>query len=215
MGKQESIIDVIQKMVQEGQSREKILSTLKDLGVNEEQSKRLLLIAEADTFTLLRKEINNLVKEEMISQKKDFEEDIRKDLSLIEQEEKITVANIATTQLKEVKNDMMSESRGFEDRINRVINESQKTVSLVKVALDSLNSRLAQSELDVEQMKVHKFRKTSIVFSYGMLAIGVVLLGVAGFLMFTKWGALDAGQIIIIGILMLASIVLMFASIIG
>jgi len=215
MGKQESIIDVIQKMVQEGQSREKILSTLKDLGVNEEQSKRLLLIAEADTFTLLRKEINNLVKEEMISQKKEFEEDIRKDLSLIEQEEKITVANIATTQLKDVKNDMLSESRGFEDRVNRVINESQKTVSLVKVALDSLNSRLAQSELDVEQMKVHKFRKTSIVFSYGMLAIGVVLLGVAGFLMFTKWGALDAGQIIIIGILMLASIVLMFASIIG
>ncbi|MFA6064460.1 MAG: hypothetical protein WCW44_01440 [archaeon] len=215
MGKQESIIDVIQKMVQEGQSREKILSTLKDLGVNEEQSKRLLLIAEADTFTLLRKEINSLVREEMVSQKKDFEELIRKDLSLIEEEEKLKVADIATTQLKDVKQDILVESRGFEDRINRVINESQKTVSLVKVALDSLNSRLAQTELDVEQMKVHKFRKTSIVFSYGMLVIGVVLLGVAGFLMFSKWGMLDAGQIIIIGILMLASIVLMFASIIG
>ena len=215
MGKQESIIDVIQKMVQEGQSREKIISTLHELGVNEEQSKRLLLIAEADTFTLLRKEINNLVKDEMISQKKDFEQLIRKDLSLIEEEEKLKVADIATTQLRDVKDNMLVESRGFEDRINRVINDSQKTVSLVKVALDSLNSRLAQIELDVEQMKVHKFRKTSVFFSYGMLALGAVLLCVAGFLMFVKWGALDAGQIIIIGILMLASIVLMFASIIG
>ena len=37
--KNESIIQVIQKMVQEGQSREKIVSTLKDLGVNDEQAK--------------------------------------------------------------------------------------------------------------------------------------------------------------------------------
>ena len=215
MGKQESIIDVIQKMVQEGQSREKIISTLHDLGVNDEQSKRLLLIAEADTFTLLRKEINNLVKEEMVSQKKDFEEVIRHDLSLIEEEEKLKVGEIATTQLKDVKDNILSQSKGFEDRVNKVINDSQRTVSLVKVALDSLNSRLAQMELDVEQMKVHKFRKTSIIFSYAMLGIGAVLLCVAGFLMFTKWGILDAGQVIIIGILMLASIVLMFASIIG
>ena len=70
MGNKGSIIDIIQKMVQEGQPQEKILQTLKDLGVNEEQSKRLLLIAEADTFTLLKKEINSLVKDELLLQKR-------------------------------------------------------------------------------------------------------------------------------------------------
>jgi hypothetical protein len=215
MGKQESIIEVIQKMVQEGQSREKIIDTLHELGVNEEQSKRLLLIAEADTFTLLRKEINSLVKDEMVSQKKDFEELIKKDLNTIEGEEKVRLNELATKQLIGVKDDMLVESRGFEDRINKVINESQRTVSMVKVALDSLNTRIAQMEIDVEQMKVHKFRKTSVIFSYMMLALGAVLLLVACFLMLTNWGSLDASQIIIIGILMLASIVLMFASIIG
>ena len=34
MGNKGSIIDIIQKMVQEGQPQEKILQTLKDLGVN-------------------------------------------------------------------------------------------------------------------------------------------------------------------------------------
>jgi hypothetical protein len=215
MAKQESIIEVIQKMVQEGQPREKILDTLHDLGVGEDQAKRLLLIAEADTFTLLRKEINGLVRDEMLLQKKDFEGLIRKDLSMIEEEEKVKVSEIATSQLKDVKDDIIAESRVFEDRVNKVIAESQKTVSLVKVALDSLNTRMAQTELDVEQMKVHKYRKTSMFVSYAMLALGGAMLCVAIFLMISRWNTLDTAQVVMMGILMLASIVLMFASVVS
>ena len=215
MVNQDSIIDVIQKMVQEGQPREKIVATLGDLGVNDEQAKRLLLIAEADTFTLLKKEINTLVKDEMSLQRKDFEKLITDEIKVIENEEKLKVTEVASIQLKEVKTDIISESRGFEDRVNKVINESQKTVSIVKIALDSLGSRIAQLELDVEQMKVHKFRKKSMFFSYAMLGLGAVLLVIALGLMFINFGALDSAQIVIITILILASVTLMFASIIG
>ena len=215
MAGQDSIIDVIQKMVQEGAPREKIISTLKDLGVNDEQAKRLLLIAEADTFTLLKKEINNLVRTEMFSQRKDFEGLIQKDIKAVEEQEKLKVAEIAGAQLKDVKNDIITESRGFEDRVNKVINESQKTVSLVKVALDSLGSRIGQLELDVEQMKVHKFRRKSMFFSYAMLGIGSAVLVVSVFLLYSNFFVLDPSQIIIIAILLLASITLMFASVIG
>ena len=215
MAGQDSIIEIIQKMVQEGQPREKIIATLKDLGVNDEQAKRLLLIAEADTFTLLKKEINNLVKDEMFSQKKDFEDLIRKDIKSIEDEERMQVVQIASSQLKDVKTDIVNESRGFEDRVNKVINESQKTVSLVKVALDSLGNRIAQLELDVEQMKVHKFRKKSMFFSYAMLGLGAVVLVMGLAIMFTNFTALDSAQIVIITILLLASVTLMFASIIA
>lgn len=215
MGKNESIIEVIQNMVQEGQPREKIIQTLYELGVNDDQAKRLLLIAEADTFTLLKKEINNLVKEEMVTQKKEFDEMIKQDLKMIESEEKIAAGDIAREELKDVKTDILGEARGFEDRVNKVINDSQKTVSLVKVALDSLNSRLAQTELDVEQIKVHKFRKRSMFFSYAMLAVGAVVLIMAAFLLFINFGKLDIAQIVIIAILLLASITFMFASIVG
>ena len=215
MVNQDSIIDIIQKMVQEGQPREKIVATLRDLGVSDEQAKRLLLIAEADTFTLLKKEINSLVKTEMFSQKKDFEDIIKEDIKSIEEQEKLKVTEIASTQLKDVKADIINESRGFEDRVNKVINESQKTVSLVKVALDSMGSRLAQIELDVEQMKVHKFRKKSMFFSYAMLGLGAIILAIAVGLMFINFSSLDSAQIVIITILILASVTLMFASIIG
>lgn len=215
MSGQDSIIEVIQKMVQEGQPREKIVSTLRDLGVNEEQAKRLLLIAEADTFTLLKKEINSLVREEMLSQKKEFEDIIHKDIKSIEDSEKMEVTRIAGTQLKDVKTNIITESRGFEERVNKVINESQRTVSLVKVALDNLVSRIAQMELDVEQMKVHKFRKKSMNFSYAMLGLGGIVLAVAVWMMYTNFTSLDIAQIVMITIMMLASVTLMFASVIG
>jgi hypothetical protein len=214
-GKNESIIDVVQRMVQEGQSREKIISTLNDLGVNDEQSKRLLLIAEADTFTLLKREIAAMVKVAMADQKKEYAEEVHGDLKQIEEEEKLIAADIARSELKGVKMDILNESRGFEDRVNRVITDSQKTVSLVKVALDSLNTRIAQMELDVEQMKVHKFRKKSMFFSYAMLGLGGAILCLASFLLLLNFNALDIAQIVIISVLILASITLMFASIVG
>jgi len=211
----ESIINVIQKMVQEGQPRERIIQTLRDLGVEEEQAKKLLLIAEADTFTLLRKEINVMVKEEFIGQKSQFEDIIHADLAKLEEEEKGKVRELAVAQLGDVRQDVINEAHGFEERVNKTINTSQKTVSMVKIALDSINERIAQMELDTEQLKVHKFRKRSMVFSYIMLATGVMLLATSLILFLWKFADLDNTQILMIGIMVLASITLMFASVIS
>jgi len=215
MQKSDSIIEVIQKMVQDGEPREKILQTLNDLGVKDEQATRLLMIAEADTLTLLKKEINNMVKQEFTLQKKDFEDIIKHDLKIIESEEKVMAGEVARSELKEVRAGILGEARGFEERVNKVISESQKTVSLVKVALDSLNNRMAQIELDVEQMKVHKFRKKSMFFSYAMLGTGALAFLVSLGLFWINFGKLDVANIVILSILLLASITLMFASILG
>ncbi len=211
----DSIIEIIQKMVQEGQSREKIIQTLQDLGVTEEQSKKLLLIAEADTFTLLRKEISSMVKEEFASNQKNFESLIHSDLEKIEDEERQNIKSLANIELRDAKKMILDESKNFEDRINKTISSSQKTVSMVKIALDSLNERIAQMELDLEQLKVHKFRKKTMVFSYAMLGLGAILLLVSIALFAFNFGKLDLAQIVMIAILVLASVVLMFASILG
>ena len=211
----ESIIEVIQKMVQEGQPREKIIQTLGDLGVEEEQSKKLLLIAEADTFTLLKKEINYLVKDEFEDQKKGFQDLIHSELKRIEEEEADKIKTLAMSQLGDVKEDIIKESKDFENRINQTINSSQKTVSMVKIALDSINERISQSELDVEQLKVHKFRKKSMFFSYTMLSLGAVLLIVAVISFVLEFSRLDNSQMLMIGVLILASVTLMFAAIVG
>jgi len=210
-----SIINVIQKMVQEGQPQEKIIQTLRDLGVEEEQAKKLLLIAEADTFTLLRKEINSMVKEEFAGQKSQFEEIIHSDLAKVEEEEKGKIRELAVAQIGDVKQNVINEAKAFEERVNKTINSSQKTVSMVKIALDSINERIAQIELDTEQLKVHKFRKRSMFFSYTMLAIGVILLITSLVMFIWKFTEIDNTQILMIGVMVLASITLMFASVIS
>ena len=64
-----SIIKIIQRMVSDGESEEKIVQTLRDLGVDEDKAKRLLLLGQADTFALLRSEISKIVKEDLDKQK--------------------------------------------------------------------------------------------------------------------------------------------------
>lgn len=214
MASEESIIEIIQKMVQEGESQEKIVQSLKDLGVNEEQAKRLLLIAQADTFTLLKKEINVLVRDSFTGQKKEFEQLIHNDIKKLEEQEKGEVKEIAREQLKDVEEEMVQKTQAFEGRINDTIQSSQKTVGMVKTALDSLQERLTQAELDVEQMKVHRFRKGSIIFSYAMLVLGSMLLLLSVVLIIANW-PLDSNQMMLIIVLMLASVVLMFAAIIS
>ncbi len=211
----ESIIEVIQKMVQEGQPREKIIQTLHSLGVDDEQSKKLLLIAEADTFTLLKKEINFLVQDEFKEQRKNFEELIHDDLNKISIEGKVETKKLALDELSKVKEDIFSETKSFEEQINKTITSSQKTVGMVKIALDSINQKIAQMELDIEQLKVHKFRKKSMFFSYMMLGLGGFLLLFSLILFSLTFQNIDSSQMIMISILILASITLMFASIIG
>lgn len=211
----ESIIQVIQKMVQEGQPREKIIQTLQDLGVNEEQAKKLLLIAEADTFTLLKKEINSMVREEFDNNRKDFDALIHQELSKIESSEQDKIKDLALARVSEVEKDVKENVHAFENDINQTINTSQKTVSMVKIALESINEKISQLDLDVEQLKVHKFRKHTMLFSYFTLALGAVLLIFSIFVFWINFSKIDVQQMLMISIMVLASIVLMFASIVG
>jgi len=66
---QASIIELIQQMVSEGVPEEKIVQTLKELGVEPEKAKRLLLLGQADTFALLRSEIARIVVDDIEKEK--------------------------------------------------------------------------------------------------------------------------------------------------
>jgi hypothetical protein len=210
-----SIIEVIQKMVQEGQPKEKIVTTLKELGVDEAQANKLLLIAESDTFSLLKKELGGLVREEFVSQKGSFEDLIHKSLESIEEEESKKIQAVAKQELYETEQDFYKKVSSFQDSVTKTVMGTEKTVSLVKAALDSINTRLSEQELDIEQLKVHKFRRGSMLVSYTMLGFGAVILVISFLMIFLNFSKLDFAQILIICVLILASVTLMFASIIS
>jgi hypothetical protein len=213
--KQDSIIEIIQKMVRDGESRDKIVQTLIDLGVSEEQAKRLLLIAEADTFTLLKKEINSLVKGEMDSQRRDFEEIIHEDIAKAERDEREKVAEVAKVELKDVEKEIINKTKEFEGRVDKTIGSSEKTVNMVKMAIDSIQNRLSQLEIDLEQIKIHRYRRGGKVISYTLMILGALTLFSSVALLYFNFYALDSAQMMMIAVLMLASLALVFASIIS
>lgn len=213
--KQDSIIEIIQKMVRDGEPRDKIVQTLMDLGVNQEQAKRLLLIAEADTFTLLKKEINSLVREEMDSQRKGFEELIHEDIAKAESEEKEKVGEIARAELKGVEKEIIDKTKDFEGRVDKTIGSSEKTVNMVKMAIDSIQARISQLEIDLEQIKIHKYRRGGRLISYTLLILGAATLFSSAALLFLNFYSLDSAQMMMVAVLILASIALMFASVIS
>jgi hypothetical protein len=208
-----SIIEIIQKMVQEGQTNEEIIKTLEGLGVNKDQSKRLLLIAEADTFTLLKKEINALVVEELEEKRKDFEKIIQDDIKKIEEKEKIEIKKMAKAELDNSVLEMKNELRKYQYEINQNIESSNKTINLTKVTLDTLTKNTSKMELDIEQLKIHKFRKNSIVISYLFLLIGIFMLAFSLYLAFVNFNNLDMPKIILISTISIASIGAIFASV--
>ncbi len=58
---EKSIMEIISEMVREGESEENIRGTLKSVGVKEKEINRLLLVAQAHTFELLKSEIDKII----------------------------------------------------------------------------------------------------------------------------------------------------------
>jgi hypothetical protein len=145
-----SIISIIQEMVKNNASESEIISTLTNLGVSHDQAKRLLLIAQADTFTLLRSEIDSLVKKSVANQsdfmKKDFSIfvdkliDEKKESLKKEIEGEFLKNKLATSaqqkQFQESINDSVSKLAKLNEEIYLASKENEKTINLIKKDLD-------------------------------------------------------------------------------
>ncbi len=148
--KKTSIITIIQEMVQDNAPETEIVSTLVNLGVSQDQAKRLLLIAQADTFTLLRSEIDSLVKKSVFEQsdfmKKDFSNFIDKTMNekkqLLQKEiEEEFLKNrlnnsVQQKQFQESVKDYISKLAKLNEEVYLASKENEKTINLIKKDLD-------------------------------------------------------------------------------
>ena len=66
--RQAGIIRAIQKMMATGEPEEKIIKTLVDMGVNREQAKRLVMVGQADTLTILQQDIGRIAQAQIENQ---------------------------------------------------------------------------------------------------------------------------------------------------
>ena len=187
---QASIITVIQDMVKNGENEEKIVSTLKDLGVEPEQAKRLLLLAEANTFAVLHSEIGRIVKEYFEKEKPELGKFIKQEIGSAEQEMTEKVEKRALNAFKEDQQFIENQATMFQARINQSVKNILQLNQQTKQQTMDIGGRLANSEREVWALKHRVFgSKTVRAASSVLIGLQVALVVTSGYFFMTTVGS--------------------------
>src|SRR6185295_11437565 len=133
-----SIIEIIQNMVREGETEEKILQTLNQLGVDPKKAQRLLLLAQADTFALLRSEISKIVKQNVDVEKQGM-------TIFVQQQAQGAVAAAKQSMIEDLRKDLgayenqyAQSRRGFETQTNDTVQKFTDLAERIRIRVNEI-----------------------------------------------------------------------------
>jgi carboxylesterase type B len=192
-----SIISIIREMVRAGEPEEKIIKSLKELGIKEKDAKKLLLIGEADTFSLLQNEINKMVKEYFEKEKPQLKNYIKEEAEKAEQEMVEKVEKRALNAFKEDQRFIENQATMFQSRINQSVKNILQLNQEIKSNIADLASRVSNNEREVWSLKDLVFGSRGVRYiSYGLVALEVGLVGATAYLFYTKAQGMNFGTMV-------------------
>jgi len=176
-----SIIQTVQKMVSEGESEEKIIHTLGQLGFSAEQAKRLLLVGQAETFGLLKKEIAKIVSEELGKEMPQY----IKALNFEAREAGRMNREVILQDVKKRFDNVFNLER-FEEEIKSRARSAVESGNIARQKLAETEKRLDQIQRVVEETRAKGRGTGRRVFSVLLLGMGVIFFGTALYLVFVS-----------------------------
>ncbi len=212
-GGEPSIIEIIRNMVAEGESEEAILQTLSQLGIDQKKSQRLLLLAQADTFALLRSEIGKVVKQEIDTQKSDMR-------SFMQSEAKASVEGLRNTLTQSVKQDLVAyenqitnQSRSFQSQISDTVQKFTELSERVRITLNTLGKDVQQIKADQDELRLKGISSKNRMISTVVLVIGILfVLADLGLFVLKFNAALTIDSVIIFIVMALVGVTMMFVA---
>ncbi len=197
---QASIVSIIREMVKSGESEETILASLKELGIEEKDAKKLLLLGEADTFALLQNEINKMVKEYFDKEKPVFEQHIREE---IKNEEKIMTDRVEKRALGAFKEDQKfieNQATMFQARVNQSVKNVLQLNQQTRQQIAELGGRISNNERETWSLKdrIYGSRMVSVI-SMILVALEIGLVAATVYLIFTGFGNIPYETLVITG----------------
>ncbi|QQR92660.1 MAG: hypothetical protein IPJ89_00230 [Candidatus Iainarchaeum archaeon] len=208
-----SIIEIIRNMVAEGESEEAILQTLAQLGIDQKKSQRLLLLAQADTFALLRSEIGKVVKQEIETQKNDMR-------SFMQTEAKSSVEGLRGALTQSVKQDLVAyenqitnQSRSFQSQISDTVQKFTELSERVRITLNTLGKDVQQIKADQDELRLKGISSKNRIISTIVLIIGILFVLADLALFVLNFGsALTIDSVIIFIVMALVGVTMMFVA---
>ncbi len=211
--KQASIIEIIEKMVREGETEEKIVKTLKDLGVEPDKAKRLLLLGQADTFALLKGEIKKIVEQELEGEKPTLKKFIQEEAMNTADDSRKQLTKAVISDLKEYEKDITGQSKTFQEQINDNIRKVNELNERVKVKLNELGEAVRQVQVDMDEMHVKGIGGRNRLVSGALMVLGLAFGAGTGYQFYLSLGQpISIDSLILMTITALITVTMLFVA---
>lgn len=208
-----SIIEIIQKMVSDGESEEKIVKTLKALGVDEKKAKSLLLIGEADTFALLRSELTKIARNSIEQEMPKVQEDLKAEIDTQIKVAKEEVIRETITQMQRYEQDVTADISQFKGQEQEKINQLGFFGDKVKEKINELGEGLHTAQLDLDEMKVKGVSGINANARRLLLGLGIIFALVDLYLVYTGFSStVSVDSIISVVLLAVLSVTMFFVA---
>ncbi len=185
--KEQSIIEIIQQMVSEGESEANIITTLKDLGVDADKAKRLLLLGQADTFALLRGEIAKIVSDEMEKELPKLNKKLENEANSQTKRVAKNVENQVKKDLEEYEKDLTGKSEKFETKIEDTVAKVTELSDRVRTQLNTLGEQVKQVRIDLDEMKISGLGQRNFLLSIVLVLVGLGFVGGSLWMFWQEW----------------------------
>lgn len=211
--KETSIIEIIQKMVKAGEPEEKIISTLKDLGVEPEKAKRLLLLGQADTFALLRSEIAKIVAADLEKEKPAMAKFIKEESKEAAERSREQLTKAVIADLRQYEKDITGQSKTFQEQINETVKRVADLSERVKDKLNELGEAVRTVQIDLDEMKLKGVGTRNKFISMLLLVLGIGFCVSDLYLFYTIFGGeITVDSMIMVVIMALIGITMLFVA---
>lgn len=170
---EKSIVNIVQNMLQSGESADKILLTLKEMGITDEQSKTLLMMAQTNTFAVLQGDIKQQVSETIEQKLPDYENDLANKITELNKTSQDGIKDFVLLEAGKNEQKFEEKIQGHVDKMLDISVEQDKKVDIIKQKLDDLGANYAKTVLGSTKWLFY-MRVTAF-------AIGI---GIAGFLIY-------------------------------
>ena len=211
---QASILEIIQKMVSEGESEDHIIQTLKDLGVDPEKAKRLLLIGQADTFALLRSEIAKIAKDDIEKQKPELIKFMSEEAEKANQKSKEKITAQVLDDIQKYEKAITGQSKSFQEQMGDNVRKVTELSDRVKDALNELGLQVNQLKIDMDEMKIRGIGLRNKMIGTVLVGLGIAFLLLDLYLIITKFmpanALLSTDSLVVMVIMAMVGITMLF-----
>jgi len=143
--KEASIISAIREMMKNGEPEEKILKTLVEMGVKPEQAKRLVMVGQADTLTILQSDIGRIAKSQIENEVPALKKMVENELIKSRKELK-----------KSVKDELDEEMEVFRGHVNEDLKLVNEVTGSLEAKIGKMDEKVRDVKGEVKEMQMRR-----------------------------------------------------------